>query len=390
MNWICGTVLQDAHLSQVCFSLSCATSAIVFCIATPLKGWKQPSVTGQYILFISITVLTSIFSNTWILHSTSIIIVRICTATSCVETWETQPNECRYYAEFSLTTAACLCYTPPTPVSSNPDAIPGGWEGNGEKKRMGGWGGVCVHTYSLPQEFADMFHGNSAWEWNGGSDEYVRRHLGSFWFHLGPEDPRLKHVSRLFPDRTKPLSQTYWMVDPAVKWAPDSTRRLCSTFPGSVQDTTGQTREKQHTRIRGSINGRVHLNIHEHSLCHTHMWVRLWECAPRGVKCTLKWGKMITGETLPILACLNETLQAKKWPGNGQYSQYTNQLERLRGNMLSNRINASPLHYYNTGLVNLWIVLLLSVPACVWCLHMCQTSHHYSLDLLCSNSGTYS
>uniref|UniRef100_A0A3Q2VGQ4 L1 transposable element RRM domain-containing protein n=1 Tax=Haplochromis burtoni TaxID=8153 RepID=A0A3Q2VGQ4_HAPBU len=27
----------------------------------------------------------------------------------------------------------------------------------------------------------------------------------SFWLHLGPDDPRLKQVSRLFPDRVKPL-----------------------------------------------------------------------------------------------------------------------------------------------------------------------------------------
>lgn len=36
----------------------------------------------------------------------------------------------------------------------------------------------------------------------------------------------------------------YWMVEPTVKWGPDSTRLLCSTFPGSVQDTTGWTNRK--------------------------------------------------------------------------------------------------------------------------------------------------
>lgn len=85
---------------------------------------------------------------------------------------------------------------------------------------------------------------------------HIRWHLGSFWFHLGPEDPLLKQVSRLFPDRVKPLLQTYWMVEPTVKWGPDSTRLLCSTFPGSAQDTTGETggkgdwlfaREREHS-----------------------------------------------------------------------------------------------------------------------------------------------
>lgn len=75
-------------------------------------------------------------------------------------------------------------------------------------------------------------------------NSYIRKHLGSFWFHLGPVDPRLKQVSRLFPDRVKPLLQMYWMVEPTVKWGPDSTRLLCSTFPGSVQDTTGWTNSK--------------------------------------------------------------------------------------------------------------------------------------------------
>lgn len=75
-------------------------------------------------------------------------------------------------------------------------------------------------------------------------NSYIRKHLGSFWFHLGPVDPRLKQVSRLFPDRVKPLLQMYWMVEPTVKWGPDSTRLLCSTFPGSVQDTTGWTDSK--------------------------------------------------------------------------------------------------------------------------------------------------
>lgn len=74
---------------------------------------------------------------------------------------------------------------------------------------------------------------------------YVRRHLGSFWLHLGPDDPRLKQVSRLFPDRVKPLLQIYWIVEPTVKWVPDSTRLLCSTFPGSVQDTTGRTKKQR-------------------------------------------------------------------------------------------------------------------------------------------------
>lgn len=74
-------------------------------------------------------------------------------------------------------------------------------------------------------------------------NSYIRRHLGSFWFHLGPEDPRLKQVSRLFPDRLKPLLQMYWIVEPTVKCGPDSTRLLCSTFPGSAQDTTGLTDE---------------------------------------------------------------------------------------------------------------------------------------------------
>lgn len=71
------------------------------------------------------------------------------------------------------------------------------------------------------------------------TNSYVRRHLGSFWFHLGPLDPRLKQVSRLFPDRVKPLLQIYWMVEATVKWGPDSTCLLCSTFPGSAQDNTG-------------------------------------------------------------------------------------------------------------------------------------------------------
>lgn len=50
-----------------------------------------------------------------------------------------------------------------------------------------------------------------------GRSSYSRRHLGSFWFHLGPEAPRLKQVSRLFPDSVKPLLQMYWTVEPAVK-----------------------------------------------------------------------------------------------------------------------------------------------------------------------------
>lgn len=145
----------------------------------------------------------------------------------------------------------CVFMLHPPPVSSNPDAIPGGWEGNGGKKkrRMGGGGCLCSHIQPSPG-ICRCVSRKQCVGVKRGSDEYVRRHLGSFWFHLGPEDPRLKHVSRLFPDRTKPLSQTYWMVDPAVKWGPDSTRRLCSTFPGSVQDTTVQTREKQQTYSR--------------------------------------------------------------------------------------------------------------------------------------------
>lgn len=46
---------------------------------------------------------------------------------------------------------------------------------------------------------------------------YVRRHLGSFWFQRGPEAPRLKQVSKLFPDSVKPLLQMYWTVEPALK-----------------------------------------------------------------------------------------------------------------------------------------------------------------------------
>lgn len=187
--------------------------------------------------------------------------------------------------------------------------IPWGLEGNSGKEE----GGVCLcsHMQASPG-ICRCVLGKRRVGGKRGSGENVRRHLGSFWFHLGPEGPRLKHVSRLFPDRTKPLLQMYWMVEPAVKWGPERTRRLCSTFPGSVQDTTVSTREKQN----------IYSKQHQWQSTFERSWtfmpvapvtfplVILWECGPHGVKCTFKVRENCPRKNTPIIACWKSTISS--------------------------------------------------------------------------------
>ncbi|TNN62620.1 hypothetical protein EYF80_027138 [Liparis tanakae] len=114
-----------------------------------------------------------------------------------------------------------------------------------------GWVSRDTVEYRLTQQLVAVSSLTTKAQRNTNS--YVRRHLGSFWFHLGPMDPRLKQVSRLFPDRVKPLLQIYWMVEATVKWGPDSTCLLCSTFPGSAQDNTGWIKRAWEVTAPGEV-----------------------------------------------------------------------------------------------------------------------------------------